>query len=71
MAITRYTRRTPFISPWLEMENMTNRLNRLIAQPRAGEALARSGWSPSVNVEESKEEILLTAELPGLSIDDV
>ncbi len=28
-------------------------------------------WSPSVNVEESDESLLLTAELPGLTIDDV
>ena len=71
MAITRYSRRSPFLSPWQELEDMTSRLNRLFVQPTSGEATARSMWSPSVNVEESKEELLLTAELPGMNIDDV
>ena len=71
MAITRYTRRTPFRSPWIELEDMGNRLNRLFVQPSSAEASHPSPWSPSVNVEESKDEILLTAELPGLSIEDV
>ena len=71
MAITRYTRRSPFLSPWLEVEDMTHRLNRLFNQPGSVAASGRSPWSPPVNVEESKEEILLTAELPGLNIEDV
>jgi HSP20 family protein len=28
-------------------------------------------WSPAVNVEETKEELRLTAELPGMGIDDI
>ena len=71
MAITRYSRRSPFLSPWQELEDMSNRLNRLFIEPASGEASARSAWIPPVNVEESQEEILLTAELPGMSIDDV
>lgn len=71
MAITRYTRRSPFVSPWLELEDMTDRLNRLFREPGSGEATGRAVWSPSVNVEESKDELLLTAELPGMGIEDV
>lgn len=71
MAITRYSRRSPFLSPWQELEEMSSRLNRLFTQPTSGEASMRSVWSPSVNVEETKEELLLTAELPGMNIDDV
>mgnify|MGYP003574844855 CR=1 FL=1 len=71
MAITRYSRRSPFLSPWQELEAVSNRLNRLFVEPASGEARDRSAWSPSVNVEETQEEILLTAELPGMSIDDV
>lgn len=71
MAITRYTRRSPFVSPWLELEDMTDRLNRLFREPGSGEASGRAMWSPSVNVEESKDELILTAELPGMGIDDV
>ena len=34
-------------------------------------AVARSVWPPAVNVEETKEELILSAELPGMNIDDV
>ena len=71
MAITRYTRRSPFLSPWQELEDVSERLNRLFVSPGQGEAASRSVWTPSVNVEETKEELLLSAELPGMSIDDV
>ena len=71
MTITRYTRRSPVLSPWLELEDMTTRLNRLFGEPGSGEASRRVVWSPSVNVEEGKEELRLTAELPGMSIGDI
>lgn len=71
MAITRYTRRTPFLSPWQELEEMTNRLNRLFGAAFPGEASTRPFWTPAVNVEETKDALILTAELPGMSIDDV
>ena len=71
MTITRYTRRSPVVSPWLELEDMTDRLNRLFSQPGNGEATRRVVWSPPVNVEETKEELRLTAELPGMGIDDI
>ena len=71
MTITRYTRRSPVVSPWLELEDMTDRLNRLFSQPGSGEATRRVVWSPAVNVEETKEELRLTAELPGMGIDDI
>ena len=71
MTITRYNRRSPVVSPWLELEDMTDRLNRLFSQPGSGEATRRVVWSPAVNVEETKEELRLTAELPGMGIDDI
>lgn len=71
MAITRYTRRSPFLSPWRELEEMSDRLNTLFSTPTQGEAQARTVWTPSVNVEETKEELLLSAELPGMNIDDI
>ncbi len=71
MTITRYTRRSPVLSPWLELEDMSERLNRLFGSPGSGEATRRVVWSPAVNVEETKEELRLTAELPGMNIDDI
>lgn len=71
MAMTRYTRRSPFLSPWQELEDVSERLNRLFGVPAQGEASNRSVWTPAVNVEETNEELILSAELPGMSIDDV
>jgi len=71
MAITRYTRRSPFLSPWQELEDVSDRLNRLFGVPAQGEASSRTLWTPAVNVAETKEELILSAELPGMNIDDV
>jgi HSP20 family protein len=69
--MTRYTRRSPFLSPWQELEDVSERLNRLFGVPSQGEAATRTVWTPAVNVEETKEELILSAELPGMSIEDV
>ena len=72
MTITRYTRRSPVLSPWLELEDMTDRLNRLFSvSPGRARPPVASIWTPAVNVEETKEELRLTAELPGMGIDDI
>lgn len=66
MAITRYTSR----NPWRELDQLTNRLGRMFdtdwPTPSSG-----GDWMPAVNVEESQDELLLTAELPGMTDDDV
>lgn len=66
MAITRYTRR----NPWSDLDQLTNRLTRMFdsdwPQPSSG-----GDWVPAVNVEETGTELVLTAELPGMSRDDV
>ena len=63
MAITRYTTRRPTYSPWAE-------LSRFFDDPAF--APTREGrWNPAVSVSEGKDELLLTAELPGLGEDDI
>ena len=71
MTITRTSRRSPFLSPWLELEDVSPRLNRLFAPATGRQSAGLSGWNPAVNVEETKEELLLSAELPGMAIEDV
>lgn len=65
MAITRWTNR----NPWREFDALTHRLglfeDRFPTPSRAG------GWLPAVNVEENADELVLTAELPGLTHDHV
>ena len=71
MTITRYSRRSPFLSPWVELEHVSDRLNRLFSEPNSGEATRRSAWIPAGNGEETKEGLLLTAELPRMDIEDI
>jgi len=71
MTITRYNRRSPFQSPWLEVEGMGNRLHRIFGYASRDEESQRSAWAPTVDVEETSDELLLTAEIPGMSIEDI
>lgn len=68
MAITRYTYR----NPWRDLDQLTNRLSRAFEDGFDFPTPSSGGdWLPAVNVEESAEELLLTAELPGMSREDV
>ena len=71
MTITRYSRRSPFVSPWLEVEDMTNRLQRVFGDTPGSKEIGRMAWVPTVNVQENTEGLLLTAELPGMGIEDI
>ncbi len=67
MAITRYRHS---VAPWRALDQMTRRWDRLFGESALPEAEAAS-WLPAVNVEETKNELLLTAELPGLTEENV
>ena len=62
------TRRRTFV-PWREFEDLENRLLRLTEDFGNGETIA--GWRPAVDLTESDEEFRLTAEFPGMSVDDI
>lgn len=64
MAITRYqTRRPSYATPWAEFSRFFD--DPVFAPSREGR------WNPAVSVSEGKDELLLTAELPGLAEDDI
>lgn len=69
MAIIKYPWRTPTYSSWREFDEPFNRLTRLFDEPfaRPGEGM----WSPAVSVSETKDEMIFTAELPGMAEDDI
>ena len=66
MAITRFTYR----SPWHELDQLTNRLSQLFADDMPASANGGS-WMPAVNIEESGDELVLSAEVPGMTRDDI
>lgn len=71
MAVTRYSFRNP--STWRELEEVSNRLARVFDDPAAALTGSRDNgaWMPAVNVTETKDELMLTAELPGMNEENV
>ncbi|MEX2465277.1 MAG: Hsp20/alpha crystallin family protein [Gemmatimonadota bacterium] len=71
MAITRYQFRNPSIAPWRELEDVSSRLARFFEDSSMRGGDGPGNWAPSVNVAETKESLVLTAELPGMREEDV
>lgn len=72
MAITRYQVRNPGVAPWRELEDVSSRLARFFDDsPFRSPGDGGGNWMPSVNVAETKESLVLTAELPGMREEDV
>jgi len=67
MSITRY-------DPFRDLRNLQEEVNRLftgnVARSFDDEGIARGSWSPSVDIYENKEQIVLEAELPGMNRED-
>lgn len=57
------------MTPWRQFDGFENRIRQLLEES-LGEA-EPFGWTPAVNVVETDEEMKLTAELPGVSPEDV
>lgn len=72
MAVTRYAFRSPTFSPFRDLEEVSNRLARMFDEGNGVGTEQTSGtWFPAVNVEETKDGLRLTAELPGIARDAV
>ncbi len=71
MAITRYRVRNPVFSPFRDLEEVSNRLARLFEDSPVSTGANGGTWVPAVNVEETKSELILSAELPGLEEDAI
>lgn len=69
MTITRYRNRN-WLSPWNELDRMSLRLNRFFGESGLSEPEATS-WIPAVNVEETNDNLILTADLPGLTEENI
>ena len=62
--------------PVKELEDMSERLNRMFPRPlsrrdNGKETLTAADWVPTVDIEEGEQDYHITAELPGLSKEDV
>jgi len=61
--------------PFRDLLSIQGRMNRLFEQTlsrsRSEEGIAASTWTPTVDIYETPETIVLKAELPGLSREDI
>ena len=63
---TIWRRQSPNL--WDELFNIRNDFDRM---PGRSETQVSAGWCPAVDVHETKDELVLQAELPGLTSEDV
>ena len=68
MSLTRHTYRP---LSWNHLDVLANRMNRIFEDGEFGNLTCASHWVPPVSVEERDDEILLTAELPGMTEEQV
>lgn len=62
--------------PFRELEEVSNRLNRMLAHPASHaandkEAMIVADWTPSVDISETAAEYLIKAEIPDVKKEDV
>ncbi len=62
--------------PFRELEDMSNRLNRVFGRPLARldsntEMLSMADWTPSADISETDTAYLIKAEIPGVNKEDV
>ena len=70
MLLMRTRRDMP--APWQDMAGMRNRLRQLFEAPFDPDFFPLNvGWNPPVEITETDNEIMLTAELPGMTKDNV
>ncbi len=69
MALVRYAPKSTYAS-WPELDLFSNRLSRVFGNDWDTPE-PTGAWIPAVNVEEAADELLLTAELPGMREEDV
>ena len=68
MSLTKHNNR---LSPWADLDVLANRMQRALSDSGLGNLTYGANWVPPVSVEERGDEILLTAELPGMTEDSV
>ncbi len=77
MALIPYGRRNDWLAdPFKELENLQREMNRLFDFSfgrgiREEAPLLGTSWAPAVDVYDSKDAILVKADLPGLSKDEI
>jgi HSP20 family protein len=69
-------RRNDYYNPFYELERLQNEINNLFdwsfgGVPSRSSGLLETGWAPAVDVYESKDDIKVKADLPGLKKEEI
>ena len=68
--MTHYWLSNPWFDPWPDLGDLHRRMDQLF-QRAGGPAVARGGVYPPVNLYETSDGYVLTAEVPGLKSDEI
>jgi len=68
MNLTKSTRRR---EDWGPLGRLRDRLDQLFDYPTWQESPFFEGWSPSVDIREDKDKLIVEAELPGMKKEDI
>lgn len=76
MTLIPYSGNNKWLDPFLELENLQRQMNQLFdfsiaRNPWGDTALLGGQWTPAVDVYDSKDNLLVKAELPGLTKDEI
>ncbi len=71
MAITKYSFRRPTHSEWGDLDDVSNRLGRFFTDAPFFAGARTGQWMPAVSVSETVDELILTAELPGMAEENI
>ena len=72
----KLVRRKDYYDPFFELERLHSELNNLFdwsfgGSPDRSSGLLERGWAPAVDVYDSKDNILVKADLPGLKKEEI
>lgn len=76
MASLPYRRDNGWLDPFSELENIQKQMNQLFdfslsRNPTGDTTLLGGQWSPAIDVYDSKDNLLIKADLPGLTKDEI
>lgn len=58
-------------NPWQELESFNHRLTHLLGESPEKNVLEYTNWLPNVDIHESKDKFIVSADLPGIEKKDV
>lgn len=74
MAIVPFNKRDPWLAAFRDLEKMQDEMTNLFdftLRPGRQEDIIARDWSPSLDVSESKDSLVVKADIPGMNKEDI